>query len=74
MRCGDAAARPGQFGPAQLDALRGDLMQVFETWPKTELREGRLEVTVPGEPYRQLDAMLVDCRSLAEALLRVVSS
>ena len=70
---GDASALPAQFGPAQLDALRGDLMQVFETWPDTELRDGRLEVLLPGEPFRKLDLMLVDYRSLAEALHRTIS-
>ena len=65
---GDASTLPAQFGPGQLDALRGDLMQVFETWPDTELREGRLEGTLPGEPFRTLDAMLGDYRSLADAL------
>jgi len=71
---GDASALGRQFGSAQLDVLRGDLMQVFKTWPETELRDGRLGVAVPGEPFRQLDAMLVDYQSLAEALRRTVSS
>ncbi len=67
---GDAATLPKLFGPAQLDALRGELMQVFETWPDTRLRDGRLDATLQGEPYRTLDAMLGDYRSLAEALRR----
>ncbi|HCH61498.1 MAG: hypothetical protein CL927_19820 [Deltaproteobacteria bacterium] len=70
---GPASALPKLFGPIQLDALRGELMQVFETWPDTELRDGRLEVTLMGEPFRQVDSILKDYRALAEALQRTVS-
>ena len=61
------------FGPTQLDELRGDLLQVFETWPDATVQDGKLNITLAGEPYQSLDAVLGDLCMLADALGRVAS-
>jgi len=57
-----------RFGPAQLDALRGELMQVFQTWPTATVGGGAVRITLPEEPYSTLDAVLGDLGLLAVAL------
>jgi hypothetical protein len=67
---GDPTVLRTQFGPGQLDGLRGDFMQVFQTWPAATVGEGKASLTLPGEPYASVDAALNDLGLLADALSR----
>lgn len=67
---GEDAALKAQFEGRRLDGLRGDLLQVFETWPEALIADSTLSITVGGQPYRTIDRLLEALGALAAALRR----
>lgn len=65
---GSEEALQARFGGLQLDGLRGDLLQVFETWPDALVEDSTLHLTVGGQPYRTIDTLLGELGALATVL------